>query len=76
MLAYLAAGGSEYLVAGRYIDHYECRDGDLRISLRQYIFDWSLTGDDSNTDPNGLFAALTYRGKHTMDDISYDVLGE
>ena len=76
VLAFLAAGGSEYLVAGRYVDHYECRDGDWRISLRQYIFDWSQTGDDRNTDPNGLFAALTYRGKHTMDDISYDVLVE
>ena len=32
--------GSEYLVAGRYIDHYECRDGDWRITLRQYIYDW------------------------------------
>ena len=76
VLAFLAAGGSEYLVAGRYVDHYECRDGDWRISLRQYIFDWSQTGGDRNTDPNGLFAALTYRGKHTREDISYDVLGE
>ena len=67
-----------YIYAGkpssRYIDTYECREGDWRISSRQYIFDWSRTGDDANTDPNGLFAALTYRGKHTMDDISYDVL--
>ena len=51
-------------------------DGDWRISLRQYIFDWSRTGDDANNDPNGLFAALTYRGKHTMDDISYETLDQ
>ena len=74
VLAFMAAGGSEYLVAGRYIDKYECRDGDWRISSRQYIFDWSRTGDDANNDPNGLFASLTYRGKHTMEDISYDSL--
>ena len=76
VLAFMSMGGSEYLVAGRYIDHYECRDGDWRISLRQYIYDWSRTGDFSGSDPNGLFESLTYRGKHTMDDLSYEVLGE
>ena len=74
VLAFMAAGGSEYLVAGRYIDNYECRMGDWRISSRQYIFDWSRTGDDANNDPNKLFEALTYRGKHTMDDLSYDII--
>ena len=76
VLAFLSMAGSEYLVAGRYIDHYECRDGDWRITLRQYIYDWSRTGDFSGSDPNGLFESLTYRGKHTMDDLSYEVLKE
>ena len=26
VLAFMSMGGSEYLVAGRYVDHYECRD--------------------------------------------------
>ena len=76
VLAFLSMAGSEYLVAGRYIDHYECRDGDWRIISRQYIYDWSRTSEYSGSDPNGLFETLTYRGKHTKDDLSYDILGE
>ena len=37
VLAFLSMAGSEYIVAGRYIDHYECRDGDWRI-LSDNIF--------------------------------------
>ena len=76
VLAFLSAGDSEYLVAGRYVDKYDSRDGDWRISFRQYIYDWSRTSDYSGSDPNSLFEALTYRGKHTMDDLSYQTLGK
>ena len=49
VLAFLSMAGSEYLVAGRYIDHYECRDGDWRIISRQYIYDWSRTSEYSGS---------------------------
>ncbi len=69
-------GGHEYLVAGRYVDKYECRDGDWRISLRQYIIDWSRTSDYTGHDPNNLFEGLIYRGTQNKDDISYSILND
>ena len=69
-------GGYEYLVAGRYIDKYECRDGDWRISLRQYVIDWSRTSEYTGHDPNKLFEGLIYKGAQDRDDLSYAILGE
>lgn len=67
-------GGFDYLVAGRYVDKYECRDGDWRISLRQYMYDWSRTTEHTGHDPNKLFEGLIYRGKQDKEDISYEIL--
>ncbi|MBT7335743.1 MAG: nuclear transport factor 2 family protein [Gammaproteobacteria bacterium] len=69
-------GGHEYLVAGRYIDRYECRDDDWRISLRQYVIDWSRTAEYTGDDPNKLFETLIYRGTQAKDDVSYGILGD
>ncbi len=67
-------GGHEYLVAGRYIDKYECRDNDWRITLRQYVIDWSRTSPFTGHDPNKLFESLIYRGTQAKDDVSYQIL--
>ena len=32
-------------VAGRYVDEYQCRDGEWRISLRRELIDWARTDD-------------------------------
>tara|TARA_B100001013_G_C24565799_1_gene424461 strand:+ start:203 stop:769 length:567 start_codon:yes stop_codon:yes gene_type:complete len=69
-------GGYDYLVAGRYIDKYECREGDWRISLRQYMYDWSRTTEYTGHDPNKLFEGLVYRGAQDKSDISYSILGD
>ena len=76
VLAFFSAGGDEYLVAGRYIDKYECRDDDWRISLRQYVIDWSRTSEYTGGDPNKLFEGLIYKGAQNRDDISYSILGD
>ena len=67
-------GGYEYLVAGRYIDKYERRDGDWRISLRHYVIDWSRTSEFTGHDPNRLFETLIYKGAQSKDDVSYSIL--
>ncbi|MGI9327513.1 MAG: nuclear transport factor 2 family protein [Pseudomonadales bacterium] len=69
-------GGHEYIVAGRYVDQYQCRGGDWRISLRQYILDWSRTSEYTGHDPNKLFESLSYRGTQNRDDVSYSILGD
>ncbi len=67
-------GGFEYVVAGRYVDRYECREGDWRIVMRQYIIDWSRTSEFTGGDPNALFTSLTYKGMQDRTDASYEVL--
>ena len=69
-------GGYEYMVAGRYIDKYECRDSDWRISLRRYVIDWSRTSEYTGSDENKLFEGLIYKGTQNKDDISYGILGD
>ena len=69
-------GGFEYIVAGRYVDRYECRKGDWRIVLRQYVIDWSRTSLFTGDDPNELFASLTYTGTKDSSDVSYRILGD
>ena len=32
-------------VAGRYVDEYQCRDGEWRILLRRELIDWARTDD-------------------------------
>ena len=76
VLAFFSTGGSEYLVAGRYIDKYECRDDDWRISLRQYVIDWSRTSEFTGDDPEKLFEGLIYKGAQNRDDVSYSILGD
>ena len=67
-------GGFEYVVAGRYVDRYVCREGDWRIVMRQYIIDWSRTAQFTGDDPNELFASLTYKGTQDRSDVSYPIL--
>jgi len=69
-------GGFEYVVAGRYVDQYEGRDGDWRIVMRQYIIDWSRTSEFTGSDPNELFRSLTYKGMQDRGDPSYGILGD
>lgn len=69
-------GGQEYLVSGRYIDTYECRDDDWRITFRQYVIDWSRTTEYTGHDPNQMFESLIYRGTQNAEDLSYAVLNK
>jgi hypothetical protein len=36
-----ASGAIRRLVGGRYLDRHECRDGDWRLTHRQYVMDWN-----------------------------------
>ncbi|MBT3833076.1 MAG: nuclear transport factor 2 family protein [Gammaproteobacteria bacterium] len=76
VLAFFSVGEDEYLVAGRYIDKYECRNGDWRISYRQYVIDWSRTAVYSGDDRNDLFEGLIYKGTQNRNDLSYSILGD
>ena len=74
VLALWASDGFNYTCSGRYIDRYESRDGDWRISFRQYLYDWSRTIKYCGDDPNQIFSGLIYRGTQDKNDFSYQIL--
>jgi hypothetical protein len=61
--------GSMELLGGRYIDHFECREGEWRIATRVVILDWVCV-----TDASMMTARLRLRHHGTRDrqDPSYE----
>lgn len=62
-------GDKDLIVAGRYVDRYEKRNGEWRIARREEVIDWA------RTDPvaNGFlkdYAGQLLRGGRGADDIS------
>jgi len=67
-------GDKELIVAGRYLDKMEKRDGEWKIILRRCVFDWTRMTDASPTparDPDP-----RYLGKNFPDDDSYGIFSE
>ena len=62
-------GEKDLIVGGRYIDEYECRDGDWRISKRAMVVDWSRTDPERDNFTKGNDDMIT--GKRDMSDFSY-----
>ncbi len=67
-------GTKELIVAGRYLDQMEKRDGEWKIILRRCVFDWTRMTDASPTpardpDPRHL-------GKNFPDDDSYAIFSK
>jgi len=64
----LPGTGSDYdvIIAGRYIDRFECRGSDWRIAHRTGVSDWRRDGPAAD---NGLFALpADWRGAIGPDD--------
>lgn len=57
------------LLAGRYVDRFEKRDGQWRIKTRVLIFEWEATVDASRM-PERL--AANHKGSRDRRDISYE----
>jgi len=58
-LGFRREGGEPYrgnMYGGRYLDTYEKRDGEWRISSRRYIMDWTMAmPDQPDASPNAEF---------------------
>jgi hypothetical protein len=57
------------LSGGRYVDRFECREGEWKIAVRQVVPEWKLTGDCSRTAS----ALVQQQAGHSRDrsDVSY-----
>ena len=65
----------DVIAAGRYLDHFESRDGEWKISHRKAVYDWSRVDETKDGWANPPISEILLRGVQGKDDISYDWVG-
>src|SRR5258706_1605253 len=66
----------ETLLAGRYIDRFECRDGEWRVAARTVVYDWMRqTPLPAELTPEA-FGSRQPTGARKPDDALYELLGQ
>ena len=63
-------GATQHVAAGRYLDHYERREGIWKFSKRLFVLDLNFNQASSAVWDSGIGAAVT-RGQPNLDDIHY-----
>lgn len=59
------------LVGGRYLDHFERRNGEWKIARRTYVLDWNMNHPNTSVWDEGLFGQIKLRGSQSRDDHVY-----
>jgi hypothetical protein len=67
-------GQAEMIVGGRYLDEFQRRDGEWRISKRLFVHDWNQNQAATVQWESGLYAQLNVRGRNDRSDPSYERL--
>ncbi|AUW58913.1 nuclear transport factor 2 family protein [Sphingobium sp. SCG-1] len=70
-IATTADGASQILTGGRYIDRFERREGRWKFAERTFVSDWSRVEPATEQIGEGIYAALTLRGKRDPQDPVY-----
>lgn len=60
-------GFDDVIIAGRYVDRYECRDGVWKFAYRSEVVDWSRT--EPTSDPYFELAPDCIRGGRQNDPV-------
>lgn len=63
-----SAGELDLMIAGRYADRYECRDGVWKIAFRSELMDWARTAQAADSYFEQAPDAL--RGARAPDDLT------
>ena len=59
------------LTGGRYLDGFECRDGEWKYTHRAFVQDWEITQPSSDKGDEGMLATLRTRAARYPDDALY-----
>jgi hypothetical protein len=70
-----ASNPTDFMAAGRYVDRFERRNDEWRISKRLVIIDWFRSYDDSADWSQGVLGQRVQPGGRKPDDRSYELLG-
>lgn len=65
----------DVIAAGRYLDHFEKRDGVWKIKHRKAVYDWSRVDDSKDGWTQPPISEILLRGIQGKEDISYDWVG-
>lgn len=80
VIAYLEqpteTGPVQRLVGGRYLDGHACRDGEWRLTRREYVLDWNINRPSTAAwgDPSVALATYAPRGGHGAQDAGRSLL--
>lgn len=61
-------GRQDLVIGGRYLDRFECRDGEWRILDRVYALDWNQNVASTDEWETGIYDLLRTRGARTPED--------
>jgi hypothetical protein len=60
----------DVMTGGRYIDRYECRGGEWKISHRTFVMDWTTSADSKDLMGLGMFEDMV-KGERGKSDPVY-----
>ena len=66
----------DVIAAGRYLDHFERRDGEWKIKHRKAVYDWSRKEDNKDAWTQPPVSEILLRGIQGKEDISYQWVGD
>ena len=65
----------DVIAAGRYLDHFERRDGEWKITHRKAVFDWSRAEESKDAWGAPSMSEILTRGVRSKEDLSYEWVG-
>ncbi len=68
-------GKMDMIAAGRYLDRFEKRDGDWRISHRHAVYDWNRAEETKDSWGAPPLSEMLARGVRGSQDLSYNYVG-
>ena len=66
----------DVIAAGRYLDHFERRNGEWKIKHRKAVYDWSRVDDTKDGWANPPISEILLSGIQGKDDLSYKWVGD
>jgi hypothetical protein len=71
-VGHAGAASGDLIISGRYLDRFEQREDEWRISEKTILFEWHREYPDNGGDKAGpMGASVTLKGKPAPDDRSY-----
>ncbi len=68
-------GTMDMFASGRYLDSFELRDGQWRLTHRQAVYDWNMNQASTQTWDQSPVQEMLIRGEQGKGDLSFNKAG-